>query len=238
MPNFKTSVSIIILLLVISCDLTPSGEYFNRARDFEIEGDYKKANALLDKAIKKNPKFRAALLNRGVNHSILENYKGAIADYQTLLEFDSDNALALFNLGNNYKKLKDYQNAISAYNQVLDTEWVIKSEPFSPLLDRDIKINFDYSFDKDSDYTVDELDIIFERGIALVLNEQFADGIRDMEKLLAKEYDIGNCYYWIGNSHVGLKDSTNACQNFIKSAKLGLKEARGQVKEHCLKNKN
>ena len=233
----RYSILSLLILLFLSCDLTPSGEYFNRARDLEIEGKYKKANALLDKAIEKNPKFRAALLNRGVNNSILENYKDAIADYQTLLEFDPDNALALLNLGNNYKRLKDYPNAISAYNQALDTEWVIKSEPFSPLLDRDIQLNLDNSFDKDADYEVSELDVIYERGIALVLNEQFGEGIKDMEKLLGKEYYIGNCYYWIGNAHAGLKDSTNACQNFIRSAKLGLEDAREKIKEHCLKNK-
>ncbi|WP_170284022.1 tetratricopeptide repeat protein [Flagellimonas olearia] len=233
----------ILSLLLFSCDLTSSGEYFNRARDFEIEGKYEKANALLDKAIAKNPKFRPALLNRAVNKSILEDYEGAIEDYKALLEFDPDNALALLNLGNNYKRIKNYEDAISSYNKALSTEWVIKSVPVGELIndiETSLKLELDQhpSFDKDSEYEVNELDVIYERGIAYVLNEQFSHGINDMEKLLEHEYYIADCHYWIGNAHVGLKDSTNACQSFIKSAKLGLKIAREKIKEHCLKNKN
>ncbi|GAB4508645.1 MAG: hypothetical protein Tsb004_07530 [Allomuricauda sp.] len=227
-----------LFLSLISCDLTPTGDYFNRARDLEIEGKYKKANALLDKAIEKNPKFRPALLNRAVNKSILKDYRGAIEDYQKLLEFDPDNALALLNVGNNFKRIKNYDKAISSYNQALKTEWVVKSEPVSAFLEQDIEISLQYEFDQDAEYQVSELEVIYERGIAFVLNKQFKDGIKDMENLLAQDYYIGDCYYWLGNAYFGLKDSTSACQNFIKSAKLGYKDAREKMKEHCLKNKD
>ena len=230
-------ILILSILLFLSCDFTPSGEYFNRARDLEIEGKYKEANALLDKAIDKKPRFRPALLNRAVNKSILEDYDGAIRDYQKLLEFDPDNALALLNIGNNFKRTKDYGKSISAYNKALKTKWVIKPESLG-LLEEDIKISFQYEFDQDSEYQVSETEILYERGIAFVLNDQFAEGIKDMEQILSRDYYIGDCHYWLGNAYVGLKDSTNACQNFIKSAKLGLKDAREKIKEHCLKNKS
>ncbi|MEX0314470.1 MAG: tetratricopeptide repeat protein [Allomuricauda sp.] len=229
-------ILLLFFLLLFSCDLTSSGEYFNQARDLEIEGKYKEANALLNKAIEKNPKFRAALLNRAVNKSVLGDYVGAIQDYQKLLEFDSDNALALLNMGNNFKRTGDYGLAISAYDEALKTEWVTK-EHEGDILALDVKISLQHEFDQDSEYEVTELEVIYERGIAYILNEQFIDGIRDMEKLVRDNYYSGDCYYWIGNAHVGLKDSTDACQNFIKSAKLGLKDAREKIKEHCLKNK-
>ncbi|MEX0314059.1 MAG: tetratricopeptide repeat protein, partial [Allomuricauda sp.] len=164
MPKLQLSV-IAIIIFLSSCDLTSSEQYFNRARDLEIEGKYKKANAMLDKAIEKNPKFRGALLNRGVNKSILGDYKGAISDYQKLLEFDSDNSLALLNSGNNYKRLQNYEMAISSYNKALKTEWAIKPDSIV------LKLDINSDFDKDSDYQVSQLEIIYERGIAFVLNK-------------------------------------------------------------------
>jgi hypothetical protein len=40
-----------------------------------------------------------------------------------------------------------------------------------------------------------------------------------------------------GKAYVGKKDSINARDNFIKSAKLGDKEAREMLKKHCIKKK-
>lgn len=230
-------ITILFLLLLVSCDLTPAGEYFNRARDLEIEGNYKKANVLLNKAIAKNPKFRPALLNRAVNKSILKDYQGAIDDYHKLLEFDPDNALALLNLGNNFKRLENYDKAISSYNKALQTNWVVKPEPLNNLLKQDIEISFQKKFDQDSDYEISELEVTYERGIAYILNHQFENGINDLKKVLNDESYTANCYYWIGNAFIGLKDSTNACHNYIESAKLGFKGARDKIKNHCLKNK-
>ena len=43
-----------------------------------------------------------------------------------------------------------------------------------------------------------------------------------------------HCYFLLGKAYVGKKDSINACDNFIKSAKLGDKEAREMLKKHCI----
>jgi len=41
-------------------------------------------------------------------------------------------------------------------------------------------------------------------------------------------------HYNLGNAYLGKKDSLNACQHFIESAKLGYDKAKEKLKEHCI----
>ena len=57
----------------------------------------------------------------------------------------------------------------------------------------------------------------------------------DIDKSLKADNAKRDCYFLLGKAYVGKKDSINACDNFIKSAKLGDKEAREMLKQHCIK---
>jgi tetratricopeptide (TPR) repeat protein len=226
---------LIFSVILSSCDFTSAEEYYSQSFEFEENGDLKKAIELLDKAIDKKEKFRPALLNRGYYKTELGNLNGGIEDYLKLLKFDQDNTSALFNIGNNFSELDEHEKAIDYYSKALQTEGALKSWASSDGGALAININFDLKrFDSDMDYNVLDCEIYFERGLEYLKLEQFDNAISDIEKSLKADNAKRDCYFLLGKAYVGKKDSINACDNFIKSAKLGDKEAREMLKKRCI----
>ncbi|MFI1742838.1 MULTISPECIES: tetratricopeptide repeat protein [Thalassobellus] len=230
---------IYILLIVItlnSCDFRPASEYYNKALDIEKKGDLKLAIQLLDKAIAKKENHRPALLNRGTYKSDLGLYDEGNKDYKRILDFDPDNTSALFNIANNFSLLEKPNHAIKYYTKALKTKGALKSFASSDGKAMAFQFNDDYKyFDNDADYYVHDCEIYFERGIEYLAIEEFDMAISDFKKSLLSNNAKKDCYYLIGEAYIGKKDSINACQAFIESAKLGDKDAREMLKEHCIK---
>ncbi|AUC77245.1 tetratricopeptide repeat protein [Olleya sp. Bg11-27] len=225
---------LIFSFLFISCDFTSADEYYNRAIELDKQGKYNEAIISLDKAIDKKYKFRPALLNRGFYKSKLEKFEEGIKDYNKILEFDNDNTFALFNIGNNYSSLNDSKNAIAYYSKALQTEGALKSFANSDGGAFVLNTNFDLKR-FDSDYSMLDCEIYFERGMEYLEIEQFDKAISDFNKSIKADNAKRDCYFLLGKAFIGKKDSINACENFIKSAKLGDKEAREMLKKHCIK---
>ena len=227
---------LIFSVILNSCDFTSANEYYSQAFEYEKTGDLKKAIESLDKAIEKREEFRPALLNRGYYKTEIGNPKGGIEDYLKLLKFDPDNTSALFNIGNNFSLLEEHEKSIVYYSKALQTEGALKSWASSDGGALAININFDLKrFDSDMDYNVLDCEIYFERGMEYLEIEQFDKAISDFNKSIKADNAKKDCYFLLGKAFVGKKDSINACDNFIKSAKLGDKEAREMLKKHCIK---
>ncbi|WP_299207961.1 tetratricopeptide repeat protein [uncultured Dokdonia sp.] len=236
----KQIILLFLLLFVFSsCDFTPAGEYYNKALELRKEKKIEEAIANLDKAIAKEPKFRPALLNRGVYKSIVEDYQGSITDYKKLLAFDGDNTMALYNIGNSYSALKEHNKAITYYTKALKTEGALKSFPSSNGGVIAFQMNFDLkSFDSDMNYNVYDSEIYFDRGVEFLEIEKFDKAISDINKSLKANYAVKDSYFYLGKAYIGKKDSLLACQNFIESARLGDQKAREMLKQHCIKQES
>ena len=116
MKKLKYTLFLLILTLT-SCDNRLSNYYNSQAEKLEAKGKYEEAIVLLDKAVEKNPQNRYALMNRGVDKSMLEDYEGAIEDYSKIIEFDPDNTLAYLNRGRCKARLDNYIEAIEDFNK-------------------------------------------------------------------------------------------------------------------------
>lgn len=232
----KFKIRILLILILTSCDFHSAAEYYNEAIDLEKKGNYRRAILFHNKAIKKDSKFRASLNNRAVDKALTKDYQGAISDYKEILKFDSDNTLALYAIGDNLFELKEYKEAIKYYSKALNTKGCSKAYASSNGTGVYFNQNIDLKyFDSDTEYNVLDCHIYFERGYAYLKDKQFDKAINDLKKSLKVNNSISDCYFLIGESYLGKKDSINACQNFILSAKLGDKEARQMLKEHCIK---
>ena len=222
----------IIALILYSCDFTTATEYYNLSVDYQEKGNYKKEQELLEKVLEKEPKFRPALFNHGANNSEFGNYEEAINDYQKIIDFDPDNTLVLMAIGNNYKRLEKYDTAVFYYNKALKTKGAFKSDTIY------IELNMMNEFDKDNEYYVQKCVIEYERGLAYLNNGKYDLAINDFKNTIEADYEKPISYYWIGEAYIGLKDSTNICQSFIKSAKLGFEDAKDKLREYCLKKQS
>jgi tetratricopeptide (TPR) repeat protein len=207
-------------MIFSSCDIRTADEYYNLAFNLEEKGEYEKAIGYLDKAIEKRPNFKPALLNRGADKSALENYTGAIEDYEKIIAFDSDNTLTLINIGNNYKRLKLYDKSISYYTRAINTKGAIKSDSIF------IEITWFGEKEKESDYYVPQYEIEFERGISYAYSKKYRLAIKDLEQSIKYNYELPDSFSWIGEAYYHLKDTTNARKFLTKASKYGMLDAR------------
>ena len=215
----------LIILLFISCDLRTAEDYYDLAYILEEQGKYNEAIKMLDKAIKKKPDLKPALLNRGADKSLLKNYKGAIADYLKILQYDSDNTLVLMNIGNNYKRLDEDNKAIKFYNKALKTKGALKSDSIYGIL----RLNNEW--ENDSDYYVKQYEILYERAIAYVNTNQHELAIIDFEKAIKYNYEKASALNWVGESYLKLNDTINAMKYLNKAVKFGIIDPKESLKK-------
>ncbi|WP_405246671.1 tetratricopeptide repeat protein [Cellulophaga sp. Asnod2-G02] len=214
-----------ISLLLSSCDFKTAEDYYDLAYELEEQGKYKEAIVFLDKAIEKKPYLKPALLNRGADKSALNDYRGAIKDYELILNYDSDNTLALMNIGNNYKRLKDYKKSVEFYTEALNSKGAIKSDSIY------LVINFPNDWDKESDYYVRKHEIEFERGISYVYLNEYANGIKDLEQAIKYNYELPDALSWTGEAYYELNDTLNARKFLTEASKYGIIDAKELLKK-------
>lgn len=118
------SGSIFNWTLAIEIDSKDPNYYYSRAIVKNELYTWKSALKDYDKAIEIAPEFVSALINRGGLKDNNGDYKGAIADYETVLKLDKLEAegkqQAYFNLGNTYFNLKDKKAACENWNSALE----------------------------------------------------------------------------------------------------------------------
>src|SRR6266566_5168821 len=95
-----------------------AGAFNNRAIGYRLKGEYDRAIADYNQAIKLNAKFAAAYNNRGVAHDSKGEYDRAIADYDQAIKL-KPSAEAYFNRGNAHLGKSHYDHAIDDYNQAI-----------------------------------------------------------------------------------------------------------------------
>ena len=113
----KLMIFFAISILIINC--TPKQE---KAKNYYKEGikktyysDYTGAIEDFNKAIKYNPEYIEAYLNRGNCKANLRNYKGALEDYDKAIELNPDYADAYENRGHVKFYLHDKDGSCEDY---------------------------------------------------------------------------------------------------------------------------
>src|SRR5262249_46900702 len=90
----------------------------NRGAGYRLKGDYERALADYNQAIKPNAKFAAAYNNRGVAYDKKGEYDRAILDYEQAIKL-KPSAEGYFNRGNAQLGKGHYDHAIDDYNQAI-----------------------------------------------------------------------------------------------------------------------
>jgi tetratricopeptide (TPR) repeat protein len=205
----------IFTISITSCDVISIEKYYTIASELESQGRLEEAIIYHNKILKKDSKFRPSLINRGADKSGLGDFIGAIQDYKKILEFDPDNLLAIVNIGNSYENLHDFDSAIIYYSKALNS---------NPRNITQIRLYND--FDQDYHYQIDKYELLFERGTAYLLNQQYEKAISDLNKLIETGDMVGDANYYIGEAYLKLNDTLNAKKFLIEAKNFGMIEAK------------
>src|SRR6185503_4492586 len=96
--------------------------YSNRGVEWKAKGDYAKAIADYDEAIKHDPQQSAAYNNRGIAYAARQDFERAVADYDEAIKLNPRYASALNNRGLAYFNKGQYQRAIADYDTAIKLE--------------------------------------------------------------------------------------------------------------------
>jgi tetratricopeptide (TPR) repeat protein len=96
--------------------------YNNRATAYILKGDYDRAIADANEAIRLDPNDAAAFNNRGNGYVQKEMYDRAFADYTESIRIDPSNALAFKNRGSIYQHRGDLDRAIADYSKAVELQ--------------------------------------------------------------------------------------------------------------------
>ncbi|WP_435681481.1 tetratricopeptide repeat protein [Nonlabens sp.] len=198
---------------------------WNDSEVYFKRGEYEKAIESLDKIIEQNPKHFSALINRGVNKTMLKDYNGGLDDYLKVVEHDPENTLALFNLGDNHKRLKNYSKSIEYFSKALETSGAIKSDSlYIEFLDTPFTIG-------SSPFNLRKYEIEFERGVVYVKAKQYNLAIKDLKESLKYNHNSISSICWIGEAYYHLNDTINARLYLEEASKHGDLESIEMLKK-------
>jgi len=93
--------------------------YTNRGQAYVVGGEYDKACADLDRALRLDPRDQEAFLNRGTIRLLQGAYDQALRDYARTLRLNPLYAEAYSNCGNVFLRKKEYETAMSYYGRAL-----------------------------------------------------------------------------------------------------------------------
>ena len=104
-----------------SCMKTPktAEEFLDRGIKYGQKGNYDRAIADYNEAIRLDPNFAKLYNNRGVAYAYKRDYDRAITDFNEAIRLDPDFVDVYNNRGGMYYDMKDYDRAIADYTEVI-----------------------------------------------------------------------------------------------------------------------
>lgn len=194
----------------------PEEKYYNAGCEKMMKSptDFKGAIEDFDKAIISNPTFIQAFQNRGYAKANIQDFMGAITDYNKELEIkDNDpnyridkNDKVYNNRGVAKYNLKDYRGAASDFNKAIELN-------SGESIHRLYKANSLYQL-KDFMGVITECNYI-------------------IESFHFNKYDKNDAYYWRGLAKIQIGQKESGCLDLSKAGELGFKEAYEAIKKYC-----
>lgn len=96
--------------------------YIARGNAYDDKGEFEKALADYNQALKLDPKSSLAYLNRGLAYSLHGDQAQALADYAKVLELDPKNAHAYLDRANIYDNAGKFAQALADYNKAIELQ--------------------------------------------------------------------------------------------------------------------
>ena len=114
--------AILLLINLMGCVASTPRGFYKRGTEAIAQGEFKQGIASLSRAIKSQPNFSEAYVNRGIAYAELGEFKNAIADYKQAIELNPKLTDAHYNLGNVLLQTGKEDAAIAAYTEALKLE--------------------------------------------------------------------------------------------------------------------
>lgn len=177
---------------------------YEKAEVYHLMGDTKKAQEILDDAIKKQPEAGELYYYRGLLANEKERYSKAIPDFEKALNFENsiEKYKIYLNKGVAHLNLLEYDQALVEHNKAIDLH------------------------NKDAS-------LYHSRGLVYYGMGDYDDAITDFSIALQIFNENPETYFNLGMAYLKKTDKKNACHYFHKSCQFGNKNACKMVLLEC-----
>jgi len=231
-------LTIILLCFLFSCK---SGivDDFNAANSAVKKGEYELAIELYSNVIKKNSNDFEAILYRGVAKMKMDDFVGAIADFQLVPQGAAQYFDAQFFCGDCYFRLLKYQEAINSYSKAIET----KPTEAVPYYNRAIvkqtmgdNLGALFDFNKTLDLDASFVQAYFNRGRAMLAVGDFQNALADFNRLIEINPLLPSAYLHrgiaqekTGNIDLAISDFTRAIELYPENTDAYIHRANNYV---------
>ena len=180
-----------------------------------VEADYNEKLKYYDKAIKLNPDYTDAYINRGLVKNELQDFDGSIADYNKAIELDSKCSLAYNNRGYTKYKKGDYEGALKDYNKA-----ILLNPKLNIALDNKAKLLSEVCMADDEDFTAK---YYLSLGIQEINKGNLIEGIKNIDESLRHNDKSDTAYFYKAVAYHSLNNTDLAYENYTKTIELNKK---------------
>lgn len=196
-------------------------EYFEKGQAFFNQSNFTSAIAQYNEAIRLNPNYADAFIDRGASKANIGQFDEAVRDYRKAEELGFTRPVLYSNLGFVYYKLNKTDSA-KVY-----LEKALSIDPTNANAYRwrgEIKYDENDNSGAAADYSLaiqynPSASNYFARGLAYYYLKNYKKAVEDMDKGIELNPNIPQYYYDRGDAKELLKDQDGACRDW-KTAKL------------------
>jgi|GEM_PF-1156587 len=221
--NYDGAIAAYDAALLINDKLHKPIAYAGRAAALNHKGEYDKAIADCNEALRLQPAYADAFNNRGLAYYYKDDHGNAMKDYNEAIRLDPKLAMAYYNRGTIYLQSAEYDKAISDLNNALSLD------PKQPgAYNNRGRVYFEKGdYDKAiADYTgairqkPADSAAYFNRATALDARDDFDKAIADLNKAIDIDPAFSSAYISRANIAFRLGEFDKAIADFTKAIKL------------------
>lgn len=219
-----------ISIFLIGCKNEIANQFYTKAVEFEEKDKYKEAIEQLDKAIKLNPKFEQAYLDRAIDKSIIQDYEGAISDLDVLIEMRPD-GIEPYVWRAEYKRMLDRYEAA-----ILDIEIALKLK--NPIIIDSVVVmalepNYDGRFIKNEKFDIELEYILFERASSNYMLNNDKVAYNDLNFCILKNMQVKECKKMRGMILIASGYKDDGCKDLSDVEEIEKGYALKEIREYC-----
>ncbi|MHC0068213.1 caspase, EACC1-associated type [Nostoc sp. UIC 10890] len=235
--GISTVLILYFLVNTIFNVITPS-ELYKKGLNKSNQGDCKGALADYNQALRQDPNYTLALIERGYCRAQVADYKGAIEDLDKYIRVNSNDSRAYLNRGFAHASLGNYEQAIADYNKAIE----INPQNALAYNNRGLAYanlgNYEQAiadYNKAIEYNNDPLTWPYNnRGWGYYKQNNYEQAIADLNKAIEIDPNYAPAYYNRGVVRSSQGDRQGAIEDYQKAAYLYQKQGQTSYSQDVL----
>ena len=175
-------------------------------------------------------------LNEGLSKMKLNDFQGAIQDYNNAIVLDSKYALTYLSRGVANLKLENYHDAIKDFNKAIELNLKEASVYFGRAKAKRYLQDYNGAlsdFNKAIEINPNDENMYYFRGLTKSYLKEYQEAIKDYNKAIEINPKFDVAYFLRGIAKRSLEDYDGGCLDWHKAGELGYLESYDAIKEYC-----